>query len=81
VGATAAVRTGHPYPTRTWTGSGKRCCCHQFHDILPGSSIAWVTARARATYRRLADELEAIIERPSAHGRDPEEAPRERAPW
>jgi alpha-mannosidase len=34
---------------------------HQFHDILPGSSIAWVHREARATYAAVAAELEEII--------------------
>jgi alpha-mannosidase len=35
---------------------------HQFHDILPGSSIAWVHREARATYARIAAELNAVID-------------------
>ncbi|MFE4724055.1 glycoside hydrolase family 38 C-terminal domain-containing protein, partial [Streptomyces sp. NPDC056728] len=34
---------------------------HQFHDILPGSSIAWVHREARRTYERVAEELNGII--------------------
>jgi alpha-mannosidase len=34
---------------------------HQFHDILPGSSIAWVHRESRETYARLRAELEEII--------------------
>ncbi len=33
----------------------------QFHDILPGSSIAWVHDEAEAAHRRIADELESRI--------------------
>ncbi|MGH9272486.1 MAG: alpha-mannosidase [Ilumatobacteraceae bacterium] len=33
----------------------------QFHDIIPGSSIAWVHADAEAAHRRIGDELEDII--------------------
>ncbi|TNM67914.1 alpha-mannosidase [Streptomyces sp. NP160] len=33
----------------------------QFHDILPGTSIAWVHREAEANYLRLAGELEALI--------------------
>ncbi|MFE2373240.1 alpha-mannosidase [Streptomyces sp. NPDC059398] len=33
----------------------------QFHDILPGSSIAWVYREARETYAGVREELEAII--------------------
>jgi alpha-mannosidase len=35
----------------------------QFHDILPGSSIAWVHREAEANYARVAGVLEGIIER------------------
>jgi alpha-mannosidase len=34
---------------------------HQFHDILPGSSISWVHREAEATYAKVAEELNAII--------------------
>ncbi|GAA2029279.1 glycoside hydrolase family 38 C-terminal domain-containing protein [Pseudokineococcus marinus] len=34
---------------------------HQFHDILPGSSIAWVHREARETYARVAEELEGLV--------------------
>jgi alpha-mannosidase len=60
--ATAAVRAGHPYPYQDLDRIWKTVLLHQFHDILPGSSIAWVHRESRATYRRLATELEAIIE-------------------
>ncbi|MFG2357868.1 alpha-mannosidase [Streptomyces sp. NPDC048521] len=60
--ATAAVRTGFPYPYEELDRIWKTVLLHQFHDILPGSSIAWVHREARATYRRLAAELTAIIE-------------------
>jgi alpha-mannosidase len=33
----------------------------QFHDIIPGSSIAWVHADAEAAHRRIADALEARV--------------------
>ncbi|MGY9070267.1 alpha-mannosidase [Streptomyces sp. CAS3] len=59
--ATAAVRTGHPYPYAELDRIWKTVLLHQFHDILPGSSIAWVHREARATYARVAGELEAII--------------------
>ncbi|MBY8339042.1 glycosyl hydrolase-related protein [Streptomyces spinosirectus] len=60
--ATAAVRTGFPYPYEELDRIWKTVLLHQFHDILPGSSIAWVHREARATYARLAEELTAIIE-------------------
>jgi alpha-mannosidase len=60
--ATAAVRTGFPYPYEELDRIWKTVLLHQFHDILPGSSIAWVHREARETYRRIARELNGIIE-------------------
>ncbi|QLJ03597.1 alpha-mannosidase [Streptomyces sp. NEAU-sy36] len=60
--ATAAVRTGFPYPYEELDRLWKTVLLHQFHDILPGSSIAWVHREARAAYRRVAGELNGIIE-------------------
>ncbi|MEV6174035.1 glycoside hydrolase family 38 C-terminal domain-containing protein [Streptomyces sp. NPDC051954] len=59
--ATAATRTRFPYPYEELDRIWKTVLLHQFHDILPGSSIAWVHREARETYARLADELEGII--------------------
>ncbi|MET8571003.1 glycoside hydrolase family 38 C-terminal domain-containing protein [Streptomyces sp. NPDC004783] len=59
--ATAAVRTGFPYPYEDLDRIWKTVLLHQFHDILPGSSIAWVHREARATYDRVAAELNGII--------------------
>ncbi|MRH87696.1 alpha-mannosidase [Nocardia sp. SYP-A9097] len=60
--ATAAVRKGfqHPYAAldRIW----KTVLLHQFHDILPGSAIAWVYREAAQTYAAVAQELTAIID-------------------
>ncbi|WP_333762734.1 alpha-mannosidase [Streptomyces sp. IBSBF 2390] len=60
--ATAAVRTGFPYPYEELDRIWKTVLLHQFHDILPGSSIAWVHREARATYERVAAELTAVVE-------------------
>ncbi|MEU9320097.1 glycoside hydrolase family 38 C-terminal domain-containing protein [Streptomyces sp. NPDC048295] len=59
--ATAAVRTGFPYPHEELDRIWKSVLLHQFHDILPGSSIAWVHREAEETYARIAAELEAVI--------------------
>ncbi|GAA2313907.1 glycosyl hydrolase-related protein [Streptomyces kunmingensis] len=59
--ATAAVRSGFPYPYEELDRLWKTVLLHQFHDILPGSSIAWVHREARATYRAVAEELGRII--------------------
>ncbi|MEU1708625.1 glycoside hydrolase family 38 C-terminal domain-containing protein [Streptomyces sp. NPDC005706] len=60
--ATAAVRTGFRYPYEELDRIWKTVLLHQFHDILPGSSIAWVHREARATYARVAAELTGIVE-------------------
>ncbi|MBP0458849.1 alpha-mannosidase [Streptomyces montanisoli] len=60
--ATAAVRAGHPYPYEQLDRIWKTVLLHQFHDILPGSSIAWVHREARATYAAVAAELTEIID-------------------
>ncbi|MFD4245963.1 alpha-mannosidase [Streptomyces sp. NPDC058525] len=59
--ATAAVRVpGHAYPYEDLERIWKTVLLHQFHDILPGSSIAWVHREARETYRAVREELEGI---------------------
>ncbi|MFF8784567.1 alpha-mannosidase [Streptomyces sp. NPDC015125] len=59
--ATAAVLTQHPYPYAALDRLWKTVLLHQFHDILPGSSIAWVHREAVQTYAAVAAELEDII--------------------
>jgi alpha-mannosidase len=60
--ATAAVRTGAPYPYAELDALWQETLLLQFHDILPGSSIAWVHREARETYAALAARLESIID-------------------
>ncbi|MFJ1748116.1 alpha-mannosidase [Streptomyces sp. NPDC088116] len=60
--ATAAVRTGSPYPYEQLDRIWKTVLLHQFHDILPGSSIAWVHREAAKTYAGVAAELNGIID-------------------
>ncbi|MER5968741.1 glycoside hydrolase family 38 C-terminal domain-containing protein [Streptomyces sp. NPDC002055] len=60
--ATAAVRVpGYRYPYEDLERIWKTVLLHQFHDILPGSSIAWVHREARATYAAVRRELEALV--------------------
>jgi alpha-mannosidase len=61
--ATAAVRGLLDYPYDELRAAWEAVLLHQFHDILPGSSIAWVHREARATYARVIADLEAVIER------------------
>ncbi|WP_221357913.1 alpha-mannosidase [Streptomyces beigongshangae] len=60
--ATAAVRTGFRYPHAELDRLWKTVLLHQFHDILPGSSIAWVHREARRTYEAVAGELTGIVD-------------------
>ncbi|HEY0700004.1 MAG TPA: glycoside hydrolase family 38 C-terminal domain-containing protein, partial [Micromonospora sp.] len=57
----AAVHAGADYPYQELDRLWKILLLHQFHDILPGSSIAWVHREAEATYARLAADIEAVI--------------------
>ncbi|MFI9723412.1 alpha-mannosidase [Streptomyces sp. NPDC052396] len=59
--ATATVRTGAPYPYERLDRLWKTVLLHQFHDILPGTSIAWVHREAAKTYARVMAELESIV--------------------
>ncbi|MDA3627628.1 glycosyl hydrolase-related protein [Saccharopolyspora sp. WRP15-2] len=61
--ATATIATGADYPHDALDRLWKQVLLHQFHDILPGSSIAWVHREAQETYQRIATELDAITTR------------------
>jgi alpha-mannosidase len=58
--ATAAVVAGLDYPYDELDRLWKIVLLHQFHDILPGSSIAWVHRQAEATYAKVHAELAEI---------------------
>jgi len=60
--ATAAVRAGFGYPYADLDRIWKEVLTHQFHDILPGSSIAWVHRETEAAHEKAAEELTAIID-------------------
>ncbi|MGH3382833.1 MAG: alpha-mannosidase [Actinoallomurus sp.] len=57
----ATLAAGHDYPYDDLDRLWKVVLLHQFHDILPGSSIAWVHREAEATYAEVRVELEEII--------------------
>ncbi|MFI9759242.1 alpha-mannosidase [Streptomyces sp. NPDC051963] len=59
--ATAAVRAGAPYPYERLESLWRRVLLNQFHDILPGSSIAWVHQQAEREYAEIHTELETVI--------------------
>ncbi|WP_405775819.1 alpha-mannosidase [Streptomyces sp. NBC_00859] len=59
----AALRSpSYSYPHDELDRIWKTVLLHQFHDILPGSSIAWVHREARDTYARVREELEALVD-------------------
>jgi len=60
---TAAVRYGAGYPYDELQRLWRVVLLQQFHDILPGSSIAWVHREAERRYADVAGELTALIER------------------
>ena len=60
--ATAAVRTGFEYPARELKEAWRLTLLQQFHDILPGSAIAWVHQEAEHNYAALAETLTGIVE-------------------
>jgi alpha-mannosidase len=64
--ATATTYAGFRYPYEDLDRLWKTVLLHQFHDILPGSSIAWVHREAEVTYAGVAAELTAIIEAAAA---------------
>ncbi|GAA5200456.1 alpha-mannosidase [Microbacterium jejuense] len=59
--ATASVRCGILYPAERLQRVWETVLLQQFHDILPGSSIAWVYHDAERNYAWVARELEDII--------------------
>ncbi|WP_030354548.1 alpha-mannosidase [Streptomyces scopuliridis] len=59
--ATAAVQAGAPYPYERLESLWRRVLLNQFHDILPGSSIAWVHRQAESEYAEIHAELESLI--------------------
>src|SRR5690625_2335502 len=61
--AIAAVETVAPDPHDELTEIWEAVLLHQFHDILPGSSIAWVHREARATYQDLEQRLRGLADR------------------
>ena len=59
----AALAQGYAYPYDELDALWKTVLLHQFHDILPGSSIAWVHREAREEYERVRLRLEELVQR------------------
>ncbi len=61
--STATVREGAEYPYAVLQECWERVLLMQFHDILPGSSIAWVYQDAEKAYAEVELVLEDLIGR------------------
>lgn len=61
--ATAALRCGTEYPYEQLERAWERVLLLQFHDILPGTSIAWVHQEAEQEYAEIKEELTRLIDR------------------
>jgi alpha-mannosidase len=59
--AAAAVRAGRVYPYDELDELWREVLLLQFHDILPGTSIAWVHREAEERYSRVAAALRQMI--------------------
>ncbi len=57
----ASVDDPSSYPYDTLDAIWKEVLLQQFHDIIPGSSIAWVYEDTAEVYARLVPQLEALI--------------------
>jgi alpha-mannosidase len=73
--ATAAVRLAEPYPYDELEAHWHTLLLQQFHDILPGSSIAWVHREAERNYAAMAGALDRLVTHSlatlSGHGATP----------
>jgi alpha-mannosidase len=58
---TAALRVGHPYPAEELQRAWHAVLLLQFHDILPGSAIAWVHREAEERHAEVSATLERLI--------------------
>ena len=66
VWAAAAVLTGAAYPAGRLETLWQGVLLHQFHDILPGTSIAWVHREAREFYDEAEEALLGLLEQGTA---------------
>ncbi|MFT4217834.1 MAG: glycoside hydrolase family 38 C-terminal domain-containing protein [Micropruina sp.] len=57
----AAVRAGREYPYEVLDAAWREVLLLQFHDILPGTSIAWVHREAAERHARVSAILEGVI--------------------
>ncbi len=65
--AIAAIATGAPYPKHTLEQAWKHTLLNQFHDILPGSSIASVFVEANAAWEMVITSTTQVLENALEH--------------
>jgi alpha-mannosidase len=58
----AGRELGHAYPAEELERWWKTLLLHQFHDIIPGSSIAWVHQETEADHSRLLESVGGLVE-------------------
>ncbi|MFE2943256.1 alpha-mannosidase [Streptomyces sp. NPDC059255] len=63
LGAAATLLGAAPYPRDELDEIWRGVLLHQFHDILPGTSISWVHREARAFYRSTVARLQDLVAR------------------
>ncbi len=66
VATLAKVLAGHPYPTQELDAIWKEVLLYQFHDILPGSSIARVYDESLARYQKLFEQTQQLLNQAQA---------------
>lgn len=59
--STASIYAGTQYPYEQIDSLWQTVLLHQFHDILPGTSIAWVHREVVARYAQVIEQAEALI--------------------
>ncbi|AXE37580.1 alpha-mannosidase [Acidipropionibacterium virtanenii] len=60
--ATAAVRGLMDYPGERLAEIWREVCLYQFHDILPGTAIAWVYREVIAAHAAISGELDSLVD-------------------
>jgi alpha-mannosidase len=59
--ATASIYSGTQYPYEQIDSLWQTVLLHQFHDILPGTSIAWVHREVVARYAQVIEQAQTLI--------------------
>jgi alpha-mannosidase len=60
--AQASIEAGFAYPYDELQDMWEKTLLYQFHDVLPGSAIAWVYEEVEASYAQMEKQAEQLIE-------------------